>query len=151
MIDNIKPGDNVFLVTGWACLPFLPRGETDGPLGIASLARAIRIGLGAFPIIVVGSKDMDPVCKTINAASMAHIYIGKCQKCDRTICLDSIKSMSPQLVRDLNLHLTLNGVHMLGGSMWVSAVHSEQDIDQTIDAFGAAFDSMLAEGIIKAK
>jgi glutamate-1-semialdehyde 2,1-aminomutase len=86
-----------------------------------------------------------------NAASMAHIYIGKCQKCDRTICLDSIKSMSPQLVRDLNLHLTLNGVHMLGGSMWVSAVHSEQDIDQTIDAFGAAFDSMLAEGIIKAK
>jgi hypothetical protein len=80
MIDNIKPGDNVFLVTGWACLPFLPRGETDGPLGIASLARAIRIGLGAFPIIVVGSKDMDPVCKTINAAEMLVLDYDEVQK-----------------------------------------------------------------------
>ncbi len=70
MIDTIKPGDNVFLVTGWACLPFLPHGETDGPLGIASLARAIRIGLNALPIIVVGSRQVDPTCKTVEAAEV---------------------------------------------------------------------------------
>ncbi len=84
-----------------------------------------------------------------NATSMAHIHIGKCQKCDRTICLDSVKSMPPELLHDLNRHLTLNGVHMLGSSMWVSAVHSEQDIDQTVEAFGAAFDGMLDEGICR--
>jgi hypothetical protein len=32
---------------------------------------------------------------------------------------------------------------------WVSAVHSKEDIDQTIEAFGATLDGMVAEGVIK--
>ena len=70
MIDRIKPGDNVFLVTGFAYQPNMPFGEDDGPLGVASLARAIRIGLGATPIIVVGEADMTPVCKTVQSAGL---------------------------------------------------------------------------------
>jgi hypothetical protein len=70
MIDKIKDGDNVFLVTGCANLARLPKGETDGPPGVASLARAIRMGLKAVPIIVTGCNDMDPVCKTVEAAEV---------------------------------------------------------------------------------
>ena len=70
MIDQIKAGDNVFLVTGCASWPNLPMGEDDGPPGIASLARAVRIGLGAVPIIVTGEKDMEPICKTVEAAEV---------------------------------------------------------------------------------
>jgi len=85
-----------------------------------------------------------------NAVSAIHLHIGKCQKCDRTLCLDSTKSMRPEVVNALDRHLLLNGVHILRGDIgWVSAVHTEEDIDQTIEAFGAALDGMLAEGIIK--
>ena len=70
LVDKVKPGDTVFLVTGCATWPNLPKGENDGPPGIASLARAIRIGLGAIPIIVTGTNDVDPVCKTVEAAEV---------------------------------------------------------------------------------
>ena len=70
MIDSIKPGNNVFLVCGFASWPNMPHGENDGPLGVASLARAVRIGLGAVPIIVVESRETETVCKTVEAAEV---------------------------------------------------------------------------------
>ena len=70
LLDKVKKGDTVFLVTGCATWPYLPKGENDGPPGVASLARAIRIGLGAIPIIVTGTNDIDPVCKTVEAAEV---------------------------------------------------------------------------------
>lgn len=70
LIDAVKPGDNVFLITGFCSWPNMPFGEDDGPLGVASLARAIKFGLGGMPIIVVGPGDMDPVCKTVRAAGL---------------------------------------------------------------------------------
>lgn len=85
-----------------------------------------------------------------NATSALHIHIGKCQKCDRNICLDTTKSMPPHLVHAFNRHLLLNGVQLHRGTFGlVSAVHSKEDVDQSIEAFGAAFDGMLAEGFIK--
>jgi glutamate-1-semialdehyde 2,1-aminomutase len=87
-----------------------------------------------------------------NTTSVVHIFIGKCQKCDRSVCLDTDKSMPPEIVHAFNRHLLLNGVHFHRGTMGlVSAVHTETDIDQTIEAFGIAFDGMLAEGIIGTK
>ncbi|HEX77562.1 MAG TPA: aminotransferase class III-fold pyridoxal phosphate-dependent enzyme [Dehalococcoidia bacterium] len=86
-----------------------------------------------------------------NASSALHIYIGKCQKCDRTLCLDATKTMAPQLAQALDRHLLLNGVSMLRGTIgWVSAVHTDEDIHRTIEAFGAALDGMLEEGAINA-
>ena len=70
LIDAVKPGDNVFILTGFCSWPNMPFGEDDGPLGAASLARAVKFGLGAMPIIVAGPGDMDPVCKTVKAAGL---------------------------------------------------------------------------------
>jgi glutamate-1-semialdehyde aminotransferase len=57
--------------------------------------------------------------------------------------------MPPELAHVLNRHLLLNGVSLHRGVMGlVSAAHTAEDIDQTIEAFGAAFDGMLDEGII---
>ncbi len=87
-----------------------------------------------------------------NSTSVVHIHIGKCQKCDGTICLDTTKSMRPEIVHAFNRHLLLHGVHFHRGTMGlVSAAHTEEDIDRTITAFGAAFDGMLAEGTITTK
>ena len=71
MIEEIKAGDNVFLTMGFASYPNMPCGETDGPLGVASLARAIRYGLGAVPVIVVEHREMETVCQTTRAAGLS--------------------------------------------------------------------------------
>jgi glutamate-1-semialdehyde aminotransferase len=58
--------------------------------------------------------------------------------------------MPPELVNSLSRHLILNGVQLHKGILGlVSAVHTEEDIAQTIDAFGAALDGMLVEGVIE--
>jgi len=51
---SVKPGDYVFITTGWADQPSnVPdKGETDGPPGAAALARAIRLTLRGLPIII---------------------------------------------------------------------------------------------------
>ncbi|MCL0092904.1 aminotransferase class III-fold pyridoxal phosphate-dependent enzyme [Dehalococcoidia bacterium] len=85
-----------------------------------------------------------------NAVSALHLYIGKWQG---DVHLDTTKSMPPGLISALDRHLLLNGVHLLrrinGINGWVSAVHTEEDIDQTIEAFGEVLDGMLEEGVIE--
>lgn len=84
-----------------------------------------------------------------NASSTIHLHIGPCKKCDRVICLDADKRVVPGSVAALGRHLLLNGVDVLrGGIGWVSAVHTEEDIEQTIEGFGRAFDGMIEEGVI---
>ncbi|MCR4819009.1 MAG: DUF4392 domain-containing protein [Fretibacterium sp.] len=62
----IKPGDYVFITTGWAEQPSnIPdKSETDGPAGAAALARAIRLTLGGLPVILTDDylvEGMKPV------------------------------------------------------------------------------------------
>lgn len=63
LIEEVSAGDNVFIMTEFATFPNMPCGETDGPLGVASLARAVKFGLSALPIIIAGGRDMKPVCQ----------------------------------------------------------------------------------------
>ena len=67
---NLKPGDKVVIATGAGVPPWLPKGETDGPLGAASLARALDLGLGAKPIIVGEERTMGPNIATLEAAGL---------------------------------------------------------------------------------
>lgn len=70
MIEEIKPDDNVILISGTGAMPYVPYGETDGPLGVASLARAVRMGLGALPVIVTPARDMEATRRTTQAAGL---------------------------------------------------------------------------------
>lgn len=51
---RVKPGDVVFIATGWVDQPEVApgHGESDGPPGTVALARTIRLALQATPIIV---------------------------------------------------------------------------------------------------
>jgi len=71
---TIKPGDYVLIATGWADQFWnVPHyGETDGPPGAVALARAIRIGLKALPIIVTDDYLAEGMKKVINGAGMHH-------------------------------------------------------------------------------
>lgn len=54
LVERVKPGDTVLILTGFPSRSFLLEGvtETDGPVGAALLARVIEEVLGAVPIIV---------------------------------------------------------------------------------------------------
>src|SRR5216683_3107458 len=69
--ESIKPGQNVFVITGAGTPPGLPAGETDGPPGAAAIARAIEFGLGAKPILISEARNMPAVIKSTEAAGIA--------------------------------------------------------------------------------
>jgi hypothetical protein len=48
-------------MTGAGAPPELPAGETDGPLGVAVLARALHWGLGARPFVISEERNLGPL------------------------------------------------------------------------------------------
>ncbi len=87
--------------------------------------------------------------------SCCHIYFGSCKmrdKCDRIICLNGTKVRPENVGNTLHLNLALNGVHTSRGvDLYLSAVHSEQDISETINAFEHSINTMIDEGILKGR
>ncbi len=70
IIEQVKEKDKVLIIDQFGYIPNMPYGETDGPLGVASLARAISFGIGALPVLVTGPKDIDAARATIKAAGL---------------------------------------------------------------------------------
>jgi hypothetical protein len=60
VVDRVKPGDPVFILTGAGGPPVLPKAEVDGLLGAAALARALHFALGAVPYILTEERAADP-------------------------------------------------------------------------------------------
>lgn len=83
-----------------------------------------------------------------------HLYFGSCkmrEECDRVACLNSTKVRPANVGLALFITLTLNGVSTIGRAVdfFVSAVHSEEDISKSVDAFDKALGTMMAEGTLK--
>jgi hypothetical protein len=68
--DALKPGDTVFVLTGAGYPPTMPKGESDGPPGAASLARILCRGLGAVPVFVCEESHADPIVASSEAAGL---------------------------------------------------------------------------------
>jgi glutamate-1-semialdehyde 2,1-aminomutase len=94
-----------------------------------------------------------PAC-VYGDSSTYHIYIGDCglrDNCDRSVCLNEDKERPMSLGRLFALNATLHGVHLTnrGYDGFVSSVHTEADIDQTIHAFSKSLDTLVEEGALK--
>lgn len=75
LVETVSSGDTVIIATGAGRAPFLPKGETDGPLGAAAIARILRYGLGAIPVVVCEADFVDNIAATCVAAGLAvHRY-----------------------------------------------------------------------------
>ena len=86
-------------------------------------------------------------------ASMVIVTLSTPHDCDKEICnlsLEQIRgSMPPQRLGALKRSLLNAGVDPMGGrNCIVSATHTEQDIDQTINAYEEALSAMRTEGSI---
>ena len=71
LIDNVSTGKRVFVLCGSGSPPYLPFGETDGPLGGAAVARALDLGLGAKPVLICEAHMMGPNRAAFGAAGLA--------------------------------------------------------------------------------
>lgn len=69
--DNIDPKDKVIISCGSVSLPWMPRGETDGPPGAAVLARAIDLGLDGKPVVLCEEVLVDMIEKTFMGAGLS--------------------------------------------------------------------------------
>jgi len=90
LIERVKQGDAVVLMTGMGAMPFMPRGETDGPPGVASLARALSYGMKALPLLVIPPRDFDAVCGAVRAAGLGILDYAEA-KATTTRCAVAIK------------------------------------------------------------
>ncbi len=71
LVDNVAAGDRVFVLCGSGSPPYLAFGETDGPLGGASIARALDLGLGAKPVLICEAHLMGPNRAAFGAAGLS--------------------------------------------------------------------------------
>ena len=70
LTERVKKGDHVLVVTGAGTPPGLPKGETDGPMGAAAVARAVTLGLGAKPVMVGEERNMPSTIECTEAAGL---------------------------------------------------------------------------------
>lgn len=69
---SISPGQVVLIATGWLDRPHVSRlvAETDGPPGAATLARALHLGLGAVPFLLVETELVPAMTSVVQAAGL---------------------------------------------------------------------------------
>ena len=67
---SVTPGDAVVIVTGAGTPPFIPKGENDGPVGAAALARTLLLGLNAVPVYLCEEHHVDPIVASSEAAGV---------------------------------------------------------------------------------
>jgi hypothetical protein len=70
LVKALGKGDVVFIMTGAGYEPTMPKGESDGPPGAASLARILYRGLGAIPVYVNEACHADPIVASSEAAHL---------------------------------------------------------------------------------
>src|SRR3984893_9182242 len=61
LLARTRRHDTVIIVTGAGSGPLIPKGENDGPVGAAVLARALYWGIGCTPVLVCEQHHADPV------------------------------------------------------------------------------------------
>ena len=77
LMQAVKPGDLVIIITGFAVPPWIPVGETDGPLGAASMARALNFGLKANVLILTDDYQVGLIEATCKAAELRVVPPGE--------------------------------------------------------------------------
>ena len=123
---------------------------TGRPTAEANLkARKLRDGMQAQ----LDQREI-PGCVYDSSFSVVHTYLGKCDlqgKCDRVVCVNAEKDRPSEVGEALYRNFALNGVKTAsrGFDLFVSAVHSEEDLEKTVRAFGNCLGTMVEEKTLK--
>ena len=76
-LTRTAAGDCIVLITGSLTRPWVSRsiGETDGPVGVAALARALSYGFNAIPVVITDTSLIEPISATLRAAGQAIVTL----------------------------------------------------------------------------
>lgn len=97
----VKPQSAVFILTGVYDPINLPFGETDGPPGVASLARALDVGLEGKPIVLCEEQVMNSIELTCLAAGLLPVReAGHAAKKAHAVLLMPFPITSPEASRE---------------------------------------------------
>lgn len=69
LVRRVQPGDAVIIATGLPTYPWYS-GEQDGPVGAATLARALVLGLAARPVIVTEAIHLEMCRAAVRGAGL---------------------------------------------------------------------------------
>ena len=61
IIERASKNDNVIISTGAGIVPWVVKGETDGPMGAAALGNVLNKGLALKPIFITEELNVDPI------------------------------------------------------------------------------------------
>ena len=72
LIERTRPGQVVLIATGWLDRPHVSTrvAESDGPPGAAVLARALHVGLGLVPFLLVESELVEAMEAVVHAVGL---------------------------------------------------------------------------------
>jgi D-glutamate cyclase len=86
--DAVGRRDVVMLVTGAGSRFGLHKGETDGPPGAASLARALDFGLGARVVLVSEPAHHEPIVASVEASGLSVLDAERFERRPHTAILE---------------------------------------------------------------
>jgi len=85
-------------------------------------------------------------------ASIVNFQVGSASECDGGICMLPMETLKagtkPQVLQPLYRACLNAGLDWMGGTFFVSSVHTEQDIDDSVNAFEKALTACRAEGVV---
>lgn len=107
LVDTVKPGDIIFLTSGFIFYKWR-LAETDGPPGVAALARAIDLGLDARSVVITDPGLEEMHIKTVGATGLHYLSdIDKAMKQNRQFTVltypinrDEAKKLATKLLDD---------------------------------------------------
>ena len=82
LLMTTAAGDCVIIITGSLTRPWVSTriGETDGPVGVAALARALSYGFNAIPVVVTDTSLLEPVGGCLRAAGQAVVTLEEAKR-----------------------------------------------------------------------
>jgi hypothetical protein len=83
--EHVGPGDFVLISCGMIIYPYDTLAETDGPLGAASLARALQLGLNAKVVILTDHAAIDMTKATCRGANLNVTDLETVKRTERTV------------------------------------------------------------------
>lgn len=107
LTSRVKPGDVVIILTGAYVPNYLPRGETDGPTGAASIAYGLHLGLGAVPVILSEGTITGPVSASCLAIGLGTLPLEIAREVPYTVAVDSFPADDTAEARAQELIRTL--------------------------------------------
>lgn len=90
IIERASKNDNVIISTGAGIVPWVVKGETDGPMGAAALGNILNKGFALKPIFITEELNVDPIkasCEVLGLKISSDYEIFK--KKDRTAFIRS--------------------------------------------------------------